>query len=435
MRELPRGTVTFLFTDVEGSTRLLKELGSSYGDVLAEHERILRRAFEAAGGQEIDTQGDSFFVAFRRAKDAVGAAVAAQRALAAHAWPGGADVRVRMGLHTGEPSVGSERYVGIGVHRAARIAAAGHGGQVLLSNTTRDLVEDELAPDVRLVDLGEHRLKDIDRPERIFQLSATGLPDRFPPLRLEAPLPRSRVWRRPARIPRERTLLAAAAALAVVAAVVGLAVAMGRHEANPAGDSLATSRAELAAPGQDPDTIIPGKSVGAVALGMTQADLETLYGRGQEKEWRSHGRTGSTRRYSGSGGVLSVSLYDRKVVQVATQSPYYVTSDGIRVGMEPPSLASPDEGAQRRWEAALRSGAAVQIAPGIYSWRGFVYGRESYCLMGDGSATQLVLRGPVIAHVVQILITDADFLMHLPARVTYSNTAYDLSCAPEASGS
>jgi class 3 adenylate cyclase len=170
MRDLPRGTVTFLFTDVEGSTRLLKELREGYGEVLADHQRLLRTAFEDAGGQEIDTQGDSFFVAFRRAKDAVNAAVAAQRALAAHRWPKGGAVRVRMGLHTGEPAVGDERYVGMGVHRAARIAAAAHGGQILLSNTTRGLVEDELPRDTRLVDLGEHKLKDIDLPERIFQL-------------------------------------------------------------------------------------------------------------------------------------------------------------------------------------------------------------------------------------------------------------------------
>src|SRR5436309_8696033 len=174
MIALPSGTVTFLFTDIEGSTQLLKTLGPLYGDALAEHQRILRAAFAAHGGREVDTQGDSFFVAFGRAKDAVAAAVDAQRDLAAHPWPDESPVRVRMGLHTGEPRVGDERYVGLGVHKAARIAAAGHGGQVLLSNTTRGLVEDELPPDLRLLDLGEQRLKDIDLPERIFQLSAPG---------------------------------------------------------------------------------------------------------------------------------------------------------------------------------------------------------------------------------------------------------------------
>src|SRR5262249_24486428 len=137
--ELPSGTVTFLFTDIEGSTALLRRLGSLYGGVLAEHQRILREAFAAHRGHEVDTQGDSFFMAFNRAKDAVSAAVDAQRDLAAHQWPDGAELRVRMGLHTGEPQVGEQRYVGMGVHKAARIGAAGHGGQVLLSSTTREL--------------------------------------------------------------------------------------------------------------------------------------------------------------------------------------------------------------------------------------------------------------------------------------------------------
>ena len=122
--ELPRGTVTFLFTDIEGSTRLLKQLRERYTEALAEHQRILREAFDEHGGREVDTQGDSFFVAFPRAKDAVAAAVEAQCALAEHSWPEGAEFRVRMGVHTGEPTVGAERYVGLGVHRAARICAA-----------------------------------------------------------------------------------------------------------------------------------------------------------------------------------------------------------------------------------------------------------------------------------------------------------------------
>jgi class 3 adenylate cyclase len=174
--ELPTGTVTFLFTDVEGSTRLLRELRERYGDVRAEHERLLREAFQANGGQAIDTQGDSFFVAFRRARDTVAAAVAAQRSLAGHRWPEGVRLRVRMGMHTGEPIAAEGRYVGLGVHRAARISAAGHGAQVLLSNATRELVEDDLPPDVRLRDLGEYRLKDVGRPEHVFQLEVEGRP-------------------------------------------------------------------------------------------------------------------------------------------------------------------------------------------------------------------------------------------------------------------
>jgi YVTN family beta-propeller protein len=183
MAELPAGTVTLLFTDIEGSTDLLKRLRDGYGEVLAEHERILRAAIEEAGGQIVDTQGDAVFAVFPRARAAVTAAVAAQRALTAEPWPGDEKVRVRMGLHSGEPAVGADRYVGLGVHRAARISAAAHGGQVLLSGVTRELVEDELPGGVRIVDLGEHRLKDIDRPEHLFQLVVDDLQSEFPPLR------------------------------------------------------------------------------------------------------------------------------------------------------------------------------------------------------------------------------------------------------------
>ena len=183
-RFLPVGTVTFLFTDIEGSTRLLKQLGDRYGDTLAEHQRILRDAVERCEGREVDNQGDSFFFVFASAKSALAAAVIGQRELAEHQWPDGGQVRVRMGLHTGEPAVGEERYVGLGVHRAARIGAVGHGGQVLLSNATRELVEDEVGG-VSVRELGAYRLKDIDRPEPLFQLDIDGLGTEFPPLNTE----------------------------------------------------------------------------------------------------------------------------------------------------------------------------------------------------------------------------------------------------------
>lgn len=186
MAELPSGTVTFAFTDIEGSTTLLKQLDERYGDVLSDHRRIVRDTFGAANGVEIDTQGDAFFFCFERARDAVAAAVAAQRALADHPWPDGSTLRVRMSLHTGEPVVGEEGYVGIDVHRAARICAAGHGGQVLLSATTAALVSGAALPEgVSKRDLGEVRLKDIDEPEHVSQLVIEGLPESFPPLRVE----------------------------------------------------------------------------------------------------------------------------------------------------------------------------------------------------------------------------------------------------------
>jgi predicted ATPase len=165
VRELPRGTVTFLFTDIEGSTRLLDKVGAEeYGDALAEHRRVLRESFERHGGVEVDTPGDAFFVAFPTAPGALAAAREAQDALG---------LPVRMGLHTGTPLLTAEGYVGVDVHRAARIAAAGHGGQLLLSAATKELAEAEV------VDLGEHRLKDFDEPVRIFQLGTR----EFPPLK------------------------------------------------------------------------------------------------------------------------------------------------------------------------------------------------------------------------------------------------------------
>jgi class 3 adenylate cyclase len=180
----PTGTVTFLFTDIEGSTKLLRELGNDYAAVVAGHRRILRRAFGEAGGREVDTQGDAFFYSFQRARDAVQAAVEGQRALAAHEWPGSAEVRVRMGLHTGEPAVGDEGYIGLDVVRAARICSAGHGGQVLLSETTRALVGADLPAGASVRDLGEQKLKDV-HAEHIYQLDFDGSPSYFPMLRTE----------------------------------------------------------------------------------------------------------------------------------------------------------------------------------------------------------------------------------------------------------
>jgi class 3 adenylate cyclase/streptogramin lyase len=238
MTQLPTGTVTLLFTDIEGSTRLLKALGDRYGTMLADHHRLLRAAFDEAGGHEIDTQGDAFFVAFNRAKDAVAAALAVQRSLESHPWPDGNPVRVRIGIHTAEPAVGGERYVGLGVHRAARLCAAGHGGQTLLSGATRELVEEALPPGAALRDLGEHRLKDLDRPEHIFQLVDDGRSADFPPLKTSAAEPAGespfegregelaaavQATVSPRRWSRQRLLAAAGIAL-VVFAVVALAI-------------------------------------------------------------------------------------------------------------------------------------------------------------------------------------------------------------------
>jgi class 3 adenylate cyclase len=174
MSSLPSGTVTFVFSDVEGSTELLKRLGERYETVLSDHRRLMRDSFGRRGGVEIDTQGDAFFFAFPRARDAVSAAVEAQRAHAGHEWPDGSEVRVRMGLHTGEPAVGSEGYLGLDVVRAARLCTAGHGGHVLLSDTTRALVGSSLPEGVSIYPLGERQLKGLDEPERVFELEIDG---------------------------------------------------------------------------------------------------------------------------------------------------------------------------------------------------------------------------------------------------------------------
>jgi class 3 adenylate cyclase len=177
---LATGTVTLLFTDIEGSTRLLRELGDRYEQVLGDQRRLLREAFNARNGTEVDTAGDGFFYAFPRARDALQAAVEGQQALGRHEWP--ASVRVRMGMHTGEPLSSGTGFVGLDVHRAARIMAAAHGGQILISQATRELARD-LPPEISLADLGEHSLKDLPAPEHLFQVVAPDLDRDFPALR------------------------------------------------------------------------------------------------------------------------------------------------------------------------------------------------------------------------------------------------------------
>jgi predicted ATPase/class 3 adenylate cyclase len=183
MRELPTGTVTMVFTDIEGSTVLLSRLGTRYGEALSAQRDMLRSAISDWRGHEMGTEGDSFFVVFESAADAVACCAAAQRALAAHAWPGGAAIRVRMGLHSGEPIRHEDGYIGMDLHRAARIAATAHGGQVVMSGVTWELAHSGLPAELSVRDLGLHRLKDIDEPEHIYQLAGPDLAAQFPPLK------------------------------------------------------------------------------------------------------------------------------------------------------------------------------------------------------------------------------------------------------------
>ncbi len=239
---VPTGTVTFLFTDIEGSTRLVQELDDGYGQLLEQHNALLRAAFETHGGQEVDSQGDAFFFAFRRARDGVRAAVEAQKALAAADWPRGVSVRIRVGIHTGEPGFAESGYHGLDVVRAARISGSAHGGQILISSATRDLVGTAVE-DVGFRDLGEHRLKDIEQAQRIFQVLAPGIEEDFPPLRTmdaakvmaiggrEEELAAAAeaavgVEERRVRVVRRSRVAAAAGALLLAGAVAGIALAL-----------------------------------------------------------------------------------------------------------------------------------------------------------------------------------------------------------------
>ena len=207
MSVLPTGTVTFLFADIEGSTDLVQRLGDQgYADVLREYRRLSRQAVEAHRGREVDVEGDGYFAAFPRAKDAVDAAVAMQRALRAHVWPAEVVLRVRIGMHTGEPIATGTGYVGVDVHRAARISAAAWGGQVLISRATEVLVTQSLPAAVSLLDLGEHRLKDLREAEHLYQVVHPDLLTEFAPLRSLSALPNNLPLQLTSFIGREREL-------------------------------------------------------------------------------------------------------------------------------------------------------------------------------------------------------------------------------------
>ena len=183
MPEIPTGTVTFLFTDIEGSTQLINRFGDSYREILAAHQLILRGIFDSHNGYEVTTEGDAFFISFARAADGMAAAALGQKALAEYQWPENIVLGIRMGLHTGEPMCNGKGYTGLDVHRAARICNAAHGGQVLMSGVAKTLVGNRFPENVTLRDFGEHRLKDLDQPEHLYQLVIPGLRSDFPPIR------------------------------------------------------------------------------------------------------------------------------------------------------------------------------------------------------------------------------------------------------------
>jgi predicted ATPase/class 3 adenylate cyclase len=276
MTELPTGTVTFLFTDIEGSTRMLQDLGDRYGAVLAEHERIIRRAVAAGGGVEVSTGGDSFFVVFTNARSALAAAAQAQRELFAHPWGMERPLRVRMGIHTGAGTLGGSNYAGIDVNRAARIAAAGHGGQVLLSGPTAALVETNLPDGISLRSVGTHRLKDLAAPERLFDVMVDGLPSKHPPPRTEAgaalplPAPLAALVGREAELGELQELLARSRALTLTGpggigkTRLGIALAAAVAARHPGGAAFADLSAIRSS------SVVPG-ALGQ-ALGVTEPE-------------------------------------------------------------------------------------------------------------------------------------------------------------------
>jgi YVTN family beta-propeller protein len=312
------GTVTFLFSDIEGSTGLLKRLGREpYGELLWRHQVLVREVLAAHRGEELDTQGDAFFVAFRSASDAIAAAAAIQRALAQEAWPEGGAVRVRIGIHAGEASAARDRYVGVSVHRAARVGAVAHGGQVLLSDAARVLVEDDLPAGLSLRNLGLHRLKDIDRPERIWQLVGVGLSDRFARLRTE---------RRRRRF--DLRLAAAVVLLAGVALAAVVLLTRGRSGA-------ARAAAPVAADSIGVFSVGGGRELGQTSVGTSPGGIA-----------------------AGAGAVWVANTDDGSLSRLDPRTGSVV--DTIRVGPGPSSVAV---GGGSVWVANSLDGTVSRVAP------------------------------------------------------------------------
>ena len=320
--------MTLLFSDIEGSTRLLRQLRERYDEVLARHRRLLRAAFSAHAGYEIDTQGDSFFVVFGSAREALLAALDGQEALSSHDWPEGGEVRVRMGIHTGQTAVQGDRYTGLAIHRAARICAAAHGGQVLVSQATQTLLEDEEEDlDLALTDLGEHRLKDFDRPVRLYQARADGLPAAFPPPRTSVAIDKESSVDDGGRPPRRTAVVLVAAAVALIGVVVGV---------------LLITRAN----GGSSHTVQPNH-VGVI-------DPETNQVVGQVKAGADPGPTAA-----GAASIWVGNLESRTVTQISLARRASVSSISL-AGRTPTGLAF---GAGAVWVAHGRRGQLSRVDP------------------------------------------------------------------------
>jgi class 3 adenylate cyclase len=351
----PTGTVTFLFTDVEGSTQLLRHLRDRYGAALAEHGRLLREAFRGHGGDEVDTQGDAFFYVFARARDAAAAAADGQRALAEHPWPDGMQFRVRIGLHTGEPDLSDDgRYHGMGVHRAARIRDAAHGGQILASQATASVLADDDVEGITLHDLGEHDLKDITRPERIYELRIDGLQMDFPPLRTTPAPAMQPPHRRPLVIGALAGVLAAAIAIPVFALGRGGAGGSSLSQLHP--DSVGvvnpvTSRVVAHVPlGDHPTALAYGARAAWVAL-PAEASVTRLDANGRSVSTIPVGRPAAAHPTveAASGGLVWVGLGpERRLQRLDTRYVGRLAGAPVRTEGTPLALAI---GAGKLWVA------------------------------------------------------------------------------------
>jgi class 3 adenylate cyclase/streptogramin lyase len=355
MTGFPVGTVTFLFTDVEGSTELLRRLRDEYGSVLGLHRELVRAAVERHRGVEVDTQGDAFFFAFQRASDGVRAAIEAQQALTAEEWPDGVNVRVRMGLHTGEASMEDGRYHGLSVHRAARIAGVAHGGQVLISGSTRALLADEEElGQVGFRDVGLLTLKDFDQPIRVYRLTAPGLVE---------------VQRRPrARAKNRRWLVAAALVIVAIAAAAGVLAA-----------SLGGGHSAVAVPDNSVAVVEPstGKVVDSVPVGQAPTSI-TL---DRSAAWVANG---------GSGTVTRIDIRTRATSTIGgfQSTPYQLAAGAAQVWVTESTagLASISTSTQ------TASAPVPLLAPSgvAYSVQGIASGFGSLWV-GGGLPTALVL--------------------------------------------
>jgi len=379
MREQHGGTVTFVFTDIEGSTRLVREFKERWPDVRSAHRKIVRGAFAAHGGDEVDTQGDSFFYVFGRARDAALAAADAQRELAAHDWPAGGQVRIRVGMHTGEPVVSDEGYHGLGVHRAARIMGAAHGGQVLLSEATSAVLSDEEVAGIGLRDLGRHQLKDLDRPEHLYQLVADGLATDFPKVRTAAA---SRpFYRRPLVIGAAAGVLAAAVAIPVFALAGGSGggEALASVQDNAVGVVDAESRTiDAQATGiQSPQGVAAG--AGAVWVTTGDGSLVRLDPNGHRVQQTIDVGDGPQGVAVNGNDVWVANSQDRTVSRVSAETNEQVaryavgnTPTGVAVGGGKIWITNSNDGTISQLDATTgRPGRTIQIGSPV---QGIAYG-------------------------------------------------------------